>query len=125
MRQAGILAAGALHALRNHRERLSQDHERARRFATGLASLDGLRIDPSEVETNIVVIGVDAAAAPPRAWVDLLSESGVLTVPFGAAGLRAVMHLDVNDAMVDYALEAFRSASRRLGRRGAAGSQPA
>ena len=58
-RQAGIIAAGALHALRNHRSRLGEVHELARRFADGLAGIEGIEIDPASVETNIVSLPVD------------------------------------------------------------------
>ena len=53
-RQAGIVAAGALHALEHHRERLAEDHRRARRLAAGLCELPGIAVDVDGVETNIV-----------------------------------------------------------------------
>ncbi|MBI2302483.1 MAG: threonine aldolase family protein, partial [Armatimonadetes bacterium] len=55
MRQAGILAAGALHAIEHHGERLADDHANARRLAEGLAALPGVELDPAAVETNIVI----------------------------------------------------------------------
>ena len=55
MRQAGIIAAGALHALHHHRERLADDHANARRLAEGLAGHRRLRTEPAAVETNIVL----------------------------------------------------------------------
>ncbi len=58
MRQAGILAAGALLALRRHRGRLAEDHARARRLAKGIAGVEGLELDPAMVDTNIVVAGL-------------------------------------------------------------------
>src|SRR5439155_13351266 len=54
MRQAGIIAAGGVYALRHHVKRLADDHANARRLAEGLAALPGVRLDPSTVETNIV-----------------------------------------------------------------------
>src|SRR5262249_5041354 len=54
MRQAGIIAAGALFALRNHRDRLEEDHANARLLAEGLGRIKGLEADPAEVETNMV-----------------------------------------------------------------------
>ncbi len=64
MRQAGIIAAGALYALEHHRERLAEDHANARRLAEGLAGLAGIEIDPATVETNIVVFLVTSMPAP-------------------------------------------------------------
>jgi threonine aldolase len=104
MRQAGVLAAGALHSLDHHVERLAEDHANARRLATVLADLEGVRIDPERVETNIVVFDVDDAyQVCGRLW-----ELGVEVAPLGPARIRAVTHLDVDSAGVDRALAAFR-----------------
>jgi threonine aldolase len=117
MRQAGIIAAGALHALRHHRARLGDDHRRARRLAEGLAGLPGLELDPARVETNIVVVPLSARAAPPAQWCSALVERRVLAVPFGLDGIRLVTHLDVDDDGVDQTLAAFRDLSRGLAHR--------
>jgi threonine aldolase len=104
MRQAGVLAAAALHALDHHVERLAADHDNARRLANGLAEIDGVRIDPGRVETNIVVFGVsDAHAVCGRLW-----ERGVQLAPLGPQRLRAVTHLDVDGAGIEQALAAIR-----------------
>ena len=104
MRQAGVLAAAALHALDHHVERLADDHANARRLAEGLAQINGVRIDLERVETNIVVFGVgDAYAVCGRLW-----EREVQVAPLGPDRLRAVTHLDVDGAGIDRALEAFR-----------------
>jgi threonine aldolase len=104
MRQAGVLAAAALHALEHHVERLAEDHANARRLADGLAEIEGIHIDPARVETNIVVFGVgDAYAVCGRLW-----EHGVQIAPLGPERLRAVTHLDVDSAGIDRALAAFR-----------------
>ena len=104
MRQAGVLAAAALHALDHHVERLADDHANARRLADGLAEIEGIRIDPARVETNIVVFGVrDAYEVCGRLW-----EQGVQVAPLGPERLRAVTHLDVDSAGIDRALAAFR-----------------
>ena len=104
MRQSGVLAAAALHALDHHVERLADDHANARRLAEGLAQIDGVRIDPARVETNIVVFGVDDAyGVCGRLW-----EQDVQLAPLGPQRLRAVTHLDVDRAGVDRALAAFR-----------------
>jgi threonine aldolase len=102
MRQAGILAAGALFALRNHRERIGQDHENAKRFAEAVAKLPGAKVDLSKVETNIVNIDLDASGAAAAA------ASGELGLAINATGprrLRAVTHLDVTTEQMDKAAE--------------------
>src|SRR5215470_18936167 len=70
MRQAGIIAAGGVYALRHHVKRLAGDHANARRLAEGLAKLPGVDLDPTTVETNIVFFdltgSLDAATAVER-----------------------------------------------------------
>jgi threonine aldolase len=114
MRQVGIVAAGALHALHHHRDRLPEDHARARRLAEGLASIRGIALDPREVETNIVIAGVEPAIRLPD-FLRALEGNCVLVVPFGGPGrFRAVTHLDVDDAGIGRAIEAAREAARQV-----------
>jgi threonine aldolase len=105
MRQAGIVAAGALWALRHNVERLAEDHANARALAEGLAGIDAVSIDPGTVETNIVVFEVPE----PQALVDRLAADGVELVCLGSV-LRAVTHLDVDRAGIDRALSAIERA---------------
>lgn len=105
-RQAGIIAAGALHALQHHRELLPRTHELAQRFATGLAEIDGVLIDPATVETNIVRYRLDGV--PSAAFVDELHARGVWMLPSGADGVRTVFYLDIGPRDVDDALSAIR-----------------
>jgi threonine aldolase len=106
MRQAGIIAAGALHALDHHVERLADDHELARLLARGLDGIPGLSIDVTGVETNIVVFAV--ADAP--ALVSALREHGVRMGALGPTTVRAVTHLDVDREGVEQAIAAVRAA---------------
>jgi threonine aldolase len=103
LRQAGIAAAAGLYALDNHVERLAEDHENAHALAEGLVEIDGARIDPADVETNIVIFEVDDA---PRV-VEELAARGVEMTVFGQGRVRAVTHLDVDRAGVERALEAL------------------
>jgi threonine aldolase len=98
MRQAGILAAAGLYALRNNIKRLADDHDRARRLAAGLD------VDPAGVDTNILVLQVPDTSriAQPAA------EQGVLVSVLGPTVLRLVTHLDIDDAAVDRAIEVLR-----------------
>jgi threonine aldolase len=108
MRQAGILAAGALHALDHHRARLVEDHANARRLAEGLAATDGIEIDAARVETNIVIFavrGIDAPTLATRA-----AAAGVRIAPISPTRLRAVTHLDVDADGIARALAAVRAA---------------
>ena len=102
LRQAGMLAAAAHHALEHHVLRLGQDHALARRLAQGLQDLPGLSVETPQ--TNIVFIDV----APERAagLLDHLKSRGVLAT--GLYRLRFVTHLDVDAQGVDRAIAAMR-----------------
>jgi len=111
MRQAGILAAAGLHALENHVERLADDHLRARRIAEGLAALPGVEVDLPSVETNMVYIDVAATGIPASGFVDSLAERGIHLTAVSPTVLRAVTHLDVDDAGINRALSVFSGAA--------------
>ncbi|MFI9630626.1 threonine aldolase family protein [Streptomyces sp. NPDC052042] len=102
MRQSGIIAAGGLHALDHHVERLAEDHANAKALALGLAAIDGVRLDPSHVETNIVYFEVDDAPAFERE----LAERGVIMNAKGPHRVRAVTHLDVSSEDIATAVRA-------------------
>lgn len=105
MRQAGILAAAALHALEHHRERLAEDHANARALADGLAALPGIGLDPASVETNIVVARVTTVPADRLARE--LDEAGVRVFAMGPDTIRAVTSLAVSSAEIRNALGIF------------------
>jgi threonine aldolase len=111
MRQSGLLAAAAIHALDHHVERLKEDHANARRLAEGLGAVRGLRVDLAGVETNIVYVEVDAALGTAAECCRRLHERGVWVLPTGPQRFRAVTHLDVSRAQVERAVEIIRDAS--------------
>jgi threonine aldolase len=104
MRQAGVLAAAALHALEHHVERLAQDHDHAARLAAGLQGLPGVSVAPPQ--TNIVFVDV----APPKAagLVERLKAAGLLCT--GLYRIRLVTHLDVSRDDVERAIPILRAA---------------
>jgi len=113
MRQAGIIAAGGVYALRHHVDRLAEDHERARRLADGLASVPGITLDPSRVETNIVVFDVKGTGITGEEFGSrTLTHHGVRFSVLGPHTVRAVTHLDVPADGVERALNAARAAAR-------------
>ena len=111
MRQAGIIAAGGVYALRHHVERLADDHANARRLAEGLAELPGIKLDPAEVETNLVFFDVTGRIDAPTA-VERAARPGRPHGRHGPRTVRAVTHLDVDAAGIDRALEAARGIFR-------------
>jgi len=93
MRQSGILAAAAIHALEHNRERLAQDHAAARGFGARLSGIAGLKVAP--VESNIVLLEVEGADANELA--QRAGQQGVLMHAIGPHILRAVTHLDISE----------------------------
>ena len=95
MRQAGVIAAAGLVALRTMVERLAEDHDRARRLATALAETFPRSVDPGAVQTNIVCA---SAARLPEKIVQRLEDEGVRCGTIDAQTVRFVTHKDVDDA---------------------------
>jgi threonine aldolase len=107
MRQAGVLAAAGLVALRDMVVRLADDHANAKILAEGLAGMPGVAIDPSAVETNIVVFRL-ADATRATAFRDAARREGVLLSVIGGGRLRAVTHDGVTADDCRTALDAMR-----------------
>jgi threonine aldolase len=98
MRQAGIIAAGAVHALDHHINRLADDHANARRLALGLSALPGVRLI-RRPETNIVFFEVPDAGR----FVAKMADKGIeLSLLHGR--VRAVTHLDVDSDAIEHAI---------------------
>ena len=102
MRQAGVLAAAALHALDHHIARLAEDHAHARALAEGLQGLPGVTVQPPQ--SNILF--VDLAPEKAAGVVDRLRGAGVLCT--GLYRLRFVTHLDVSSADIERAIAVLR-----------------
>ncbi len=102
MRQSGVLAAAALHALDHHVVRLADDHALAQRLAQGLSGLPGIVVEPPQ--TNMVFADVQGERA--AGLIDHLKSRGVLLT--GLYRLRFVTHLDVTAQGVDRAIAAVR-----------------
>lgn len=98
MRQAGLLAAGALFAMEQQWERLQEDHDNAQTLAQGLARVEGLELNPADVQTNIVLFQTPTLPAPEL--VRRLQQKGVGMLVFGEHSVRAVTSLQVTAAQV-------------------------
>jgi threonine aldolase len=112
MRQAGVIAAAALHALDHHVERLSEDHEHAQELAEAVAGTEGLRLESGPVETNLVWIEVEPSLGTAEEVASRLDSEGVRVSVLGPQVLRACTHLDVGRAEVRRAAEALRRLAR-------------
>lgn len=108
LRQAGILAAAGVIAVTEMVERLSDDHANAKALAEGLAQLDGIQIDPANVETNLVFFELTRDDITPAQLVNGLTARGIKLNAASGRRLRAVLNYHVTDADVDQVLAAFR-----------------
>jgi threonine aldolase len=103
MRQAGIIAAGALYALEHHRDRLGDDHANARCLAERLDAMDGVEVDLATVQTNMVYFDVTVMSA--AQLCTRLNDRQVGMLPLGPNRVRAVTHMDVTRDQIDRAVE--------------------
>jgi threonine aldolase len=113
MRQAGILAAAALHALDHHIDRLAEDHRHAQVLAEAIRDTPGLSLWPAEVETNLVWFRVDPELGTPKDVAAALKQHGILIHPSGPKTARACTHLDVSSAQMERAADVIRKTLRK------------
>lgn len=112
MRQAGVLAAAGLMALRDNIVDLAIDHANARSLAAGLKNL-GFEVNLAEVETNIVMAYVPEAFGDPRAFHARMADAGVRSLPPKGKRLRFVTHRDLSSADIAAAIEQLHTITRR------------
>ncbi|GAB4292423.1 MAG: GntG family PLP-dependent aldolase [Ignavibacteriaceae bacterium] len=101
MRQAGVLAAAGLFALKNNLERLAEDHKRAKRLAEVIKNIPSLEINMETVHTNIVIfkpLKMDLQSA-----ILKCKEEGLLLSVGKVDSLRAITHLDITDEEIEKA----------------------
>lgn len=110
MRQAGVIAAGGLYAVRHHIDRLADDHARAKRLAEGIAEVTRGVVDPAEVETNIVMLDLAQTGTDAAGLAAACQAEDVLISCIAPRRVRLVTHLDVDDAGADRALAVIRKA---------------
>jgi threonine aldolase len=107
MRQAGVIAAAGLVALREMVDRLAEDHANACALADGLAEMPGIEVDPAVSRTNIVYFTLRHPDVTPQQLVAGLEQRGVRVLALGPDRLRAVTNYHVTDTDIPIALAAF------------------
>lgn len=115
MRQAGIIAAGALYALDNNRARLEEDHQHASMLAEAVAGTELLRLQPEIVETNIVVFNVPPAWGTAAKFVQGLADADVAVLAIAPQTIRMVTHLDVDRSGIEAACRAIQHVASEHG----------
>ena len=103
MRQTGMIAAAAIYALEHHRERLSDDHDKARRLGEAVRTIEGFRIRGNQIDTNMLIVEMDSPHA--HEYVAQLRQSHVWCFDISPTAFRLVTHLDVSDEQIDRACE--------------------
>jgi threonine aldolase len=103
MRQAGIIAAGGLYALKNNINRLQEDHAHAKMLADAFQQKDWID-HVIEVQTNIVVVALKKPELVNR-FMQYLEQNNVLAMPFGGNTIRMVTHLDISKSDIEQVLE--------------------
>jgi threonine aldolase len=109
-RQAGVLAAAGLIALKDGPKRLTTDHENAQVLARGVAELLPGSVDPATVATNIVFVDVAGTGRTPAEWTTRLAAEGLLSTVV-AGKVRMLTHRDVDAADIAEAIAAWRRAA--------------
>ena len=107
MRQAGIIAAGALYALEHNVERLKEDHEKAKYFADKVSVLPKLSLNMETVQTNIIIINTEKTGKDPDKIITALKSKGLLVSLGSYDSIRIVTHLDVSMEQMKQAVEIF------------------
>ncbi|MBI4201861.1 MAG: low-specificity L-threonine aldolase [Chloroflexi bacterium] len=110
MRQAGVIAAAGIIALDTMVDRLAEDHENAKRLALGLATLPGIHLNATAIQTNIVIFAVKDRSA--ESFVEALQSRGVLAGVAERGKVRLVTHYGVTAEDVDQALNAVEAVAR-------------
>jgi threonine aldolase len=112
MRQAGVIAAAGIIAIEKMVDRLRDDHENARRLAKGLSTIDGIAIDPSQVQTNIVAYDVSGLGIDGQKWVAKLGEAGIKVGPLEAGRVRMVTHRGIEKEDIETTLSIAEKVAR-------------
>lgn len=103
MRQAGVLAAAGLVALKMV-DRLAEDHANAMALAEGLADIQGLRVELHRVQTNIVLVDITAIDMDAASLVEMLQKRGIGASAFGSHLIRFVTHKDISRGDIEYVI---------------------
>jgi threonine aldolase len=109
MRQAGIIAAGAIHAIEHHRGRLAQDHHHAQQLGDSAESCAPLTIRGGQIDTNIVICEIDADWGTADQLASMLAEKGVRCFVISAQAIRFVTHLDVGEQQISKACDIIKT----------------
>jgi len=107
MRQAGIIAAPGIVALENMIDRLTEDHRNAMHLAEGITKIDGIQIDLSGVQTNIVCFDISGLGIADDLFLSKLKEKGIFALTLAENKVRMVTHRGIEKTHVETAIAAI------------------
>lgn len=107
MRQVGVIAAPGIVALRSMVERLKEDHQRAKKLALGIYQLPGIQLNPDEVETDIIIFGLEHSSLSVSDFLEKLKKKNILALPV-PQGIRFVTNRGIDDSDIEQAIDAFK-----------------
>lgn len=114
MRQAGVIAAAGIVAIEKMVDRLKDDHSNAQMLSKGLTSIEGISIDPSQVQTNIVVYDVSRLGIDGGTWITKLNDSGVKAGALEGSRVRMVTHRGIEKDDIEYTLEVMQTTAEKI-----------
>ncbi|MDD5542686.1 MAG: low-specificity L-threonine aldolase [Acidobacteriia bacterium] len=109
MRQVGVLAAAGLVALEKHPAKLHEDHANAKHLAKALAEMPGIQMDPSKVQTNILVFDISGTGQDTSSFSQALRKHRVLANGINPTHMRMVTHYDVHRDDIEKTIQAIHS----------------
>jgi threonine aldolase len=113
MRQAGVIAAPGIIAIEKMVDRLKDDHANAKLLARGLATIDGISLDPAQVQTNIVLYDVGGLGVSAGEWVAKMNEFGVKAGAQEAGRVRMVTHRGIEREDIEHTLSVAEDIARQ------------
>ncbi|WP_280769995.1 low-specificity L-threonine aldolase [Salipaludibacillus daqingensis] len=113
LRQAGVLAAPGLLALKSNIQRLADDHHHAKRLAEAINTYTDLSVNHT-VETNIIVADTNHSKWSAPQWVKEMADRGVAIIQYKPKALRFTTHLDVSSDDIEMVIEKLKECSRKV-----------
>ncbi len=108
MRQAGVIAAAGIVALKEMTQRLAEDHANAHTLAVGLGRIDGISLDPEQIRTNIVYFRITRDDLSAEQFAEALGNKGIRLLAAGPGLCRAVTHYQISSEAITVALQAVK-----------------
>lgn len=112
MRQAGLMAAPGIIAITKMVDPLKEDHERAKRLALGVEQVDGIIVDVSSVETNILLLDVEGLGITAKSFMDELHKYEIYGSIFGEYIIRLTTHREITDEDIDNTIKAIKGIAK-------------